>query len=165
MRASGAGGSIIATASIAGLLGGTLSIAYAAAKAGVIQLAKRSAAQLAPARVRVNTIAPGFIFTPMVHRGLGETMRPFCDQAQPWPRAGEPEDVAQAAVFLASDESRFITGTTITVDGGVTAVGSDRFNAAFADSPLSSAGRHTAEAETGEAFPGPAPKPRSDTAR
>ena len=79
----------------------------------------------------MNAVAPGYILTPLIHRGDIDKARAAISQAQPWPDAGEPVDIANAALFLASDESRFITGTTLTVDGGVTAIGSDRFNAAF----------------------------------
>ena len=131
LKAQGQGGSLITTSSVAGLVGGNQNFAYAAAKAGAIQLTKRAATSLAPDFIRVNAIAPGFIVTPLTHRGREAEVRPFLDKAQPWPVAGEPDDVANVAVFLASDESKFITGTAVTVDGGVTAVGSDRFNTAF----------------------------------
>lgn len=145
LKAQGQGGSLISTASIAGLIGGYKNLAYAAAKAGAIQLTKRAAAGLAADRIRVNTIAPGFIVTPLIHRGKEAEVRPFLEKAQPWPDAGEADDVANVAVFLASDESKFITGTAITVDGGVTAVGSDRFNSAFNGfaGGISGAGRDT----------------------
>jgi NAD(P)-dependent dehydrogenase (short-subunit alcohol dehydrogenase family) len=125
------GGSLISTASVAGLIGGIRALPYATAKAAIIQLTKRSATFLAAHRIRANAIAPGHILTPLVHRGKEAAARDALVRSQPWPDAGEPIDIANTALFLASDESRFITGTTILVDGGVAAVGSDKFNAAF----------------------------------
>jgi NAD(P)-dependent dehydrogenase (short-subunit alcohol dehydrogenase family) len=133
LKAQGQGGSLISTSSVAGLIGGVRAVPYATAKAGIIHLTKRAATSLAPFRIRINTVAPGHILTPLTHRGQPDAARPYLVKSQPWPDAGEPIDIANAALFLASDESRFITGTTILVDGGVAAVGSDRFNTAFDD--------------------------------
>jgi len=124
------GGSIINTASIAGLEAGYGPIAYSVAKAGVIQLTTLAAAQLARHDIRVNAICPGFIQTgiftasDLIPPGLKEVikteMRANAPSAQPLKRTGEPDDIAQACLYLASDASRFVTGTKIVVDGGMT---------------------------------------------
>jgi NAD(P)-dependent dehydrogenase (short-subunit alcohol dehydrogenase family) len=120
------GGSIINTASVAGLVAGWSPHAYAAAKAAVIQLSKSVALELAPHRVRVNAICPGFIATPLALNTVGRTAsaseadaaRETMAAAQPIPRPGEPDDIAQMALFLASDSSTFVTGQALSVDGG-----------------------------------------------
>lgn len=122
MKKHKAGGVILVTASIAGLVGGGGSHAYSAAKAAVISLIENVAAELGPYRIRVVGIAPGVISTPLVHRGRPEKFdRQF--KHQPWPDRGEPEDIADVAAFLCSDDARFITGETIKVDGGLLAQG------------------------------------------
>jgi NAD(P)-dependent dehydrogenase (short-subunit alcohol dehydrogenase family) len=123
MKAQGRGGSIISTASIAGLAGGDGPQAYSASKAAVINLTRAVAIELAPQRIRVNAICPGAILTPLIHRGNPESMRPLLEKYQPWPDAGQPEDIAAAALFLASDDARFVTGAALVVDGGATARG------------------------------------------
>jgi NAD(P)-dependent dehydrogenase (short-subunit alcohol dehydrogenase family) len=127
MRESGAGGSVVNTASVAGLVGGAGSACYAAAKAAVIQFTRYAAVDLASERIRVNAICPGGILTPLaVPRGLsGQQMGEIMDGMQPWPRHGSPDDVAQVAVFLASDAAEFITGADVVVDGGLRASGVD----------------------------------------
>jgi NAD(P)-dependent dehydrogenase (short-subunit alcohol dehydrogenase family) len=129
MKAQGQGGSIINTASVAGLSGGDGPQAYSAAKAAVINLSRAVAIELAPSRIRVNAICPGGILTPLLHRGNPELLQPLLDKAQPWPEAGQPEDIAAAALHLASDESRFMTGTAMIVDGGLTATGGNAMRA------------------------------------
>ena len=119
----GQGGSIINTASIAGLRGGGGPQAYSAAKAGVINLTQTTAVELAQHRVRVNAICPGVIVTPLMDRGQPERATARAQGLQPWPDAGAVEDIAHAALYLASDESRFVTGQTVTVDGGLMAAG------------------------------------------
>jgi NAD(P)-dependent dehydrogenase (short-subunit alcohol dehydrogenase family) len=121
--AQGQGGSIINTASIAGLRGGGGPQAYSAAKAGVINLSQTTAIELAQHRVRVNAICPGIIVTPLMDRGKPERAAARAAGLQPWPDAGAVEDIAHAALYLASDESRFVTGQTLTVDGGLMAAG------------------------------------------
>jgi NAD(P)-dependent dehydrogenase (short-subunit alcohol dehydrogenase family) len=122
MKKHGAGGVILVTASIAGMVGGGGSHAYSAAKAAVISLIENVATELAPHRIRVVGIAPGVISTPLVHRGRPERFeRQF--RHQPWPDRGEPEVIADVAAFLCSDGARFITGETIKVDGGLLAQG------------------------------------------
>lgn len=123
MKAQGQGGSIINTASVAGLTGGCGPQAYSAAKAAVINLSRAVAIELAADKIRVNSICPGGILTPLVHRGNPDTLAPMLDKAQPWPEGGRPEDIAAAAVFLASDDARFVTGTELVVDGGLTGAG------------------------------------------
>jgi NAD(P)-dependent dehydrogenase (short-subunit alcohol dehydrogenase family) len=123
MKAQGQGGVILSTASVAGLAGGDGPQAYSAAKAAVINLTRAVAIELAPARIRVNAICPGGINTPLLHRGNEESMGKFLDAAQPWPEHGRPEDIAGAALYLASDDARFVTGEHLVVDGGLSVVG------------------------------------------
>ena len=118
------GGSIINTGSIAGVVAGRGPIVYSAAKAAVSHMSKAAAMQLGPGSIRVNCICPGAIATPLSANTVG---RPdslieerLSDYAglQPIPRAGLPDDIAQMALFLASDRSTFVTGQAIVVDGG-----------------------------------------------
>ena len=111
------GGSIISTASIAGMRGGFGPTIYSAAKAGVINLTQCAAVELGKDRIRVNCICPGGINTPI---GGAPTERSVAalSKAQPMRRAGQPEDIANMALFLASDESEWITGAAMLVDGG-----------------------------------------------
>ncbi|HEV2137823.1 MAG TPA: SDR family oxidoreductase [Nitrososphaerales archaeon] len=97
--------------------------AYCASKGGIIQLTKTAALEYAKQKIRVNAIALGVIRTPMVDRftkGLPEAEKAFV-QMEPVGRLGEPEDVAAAALFLASDESAFVTGHVLVVDGAFVA--------------------------------------------
>jgi NAD(P)-dependent dehydrogenase (short-subunit alcohol dehydrogenase family) len=124
MKANG-GGSIVCTASVAGLRAGAGGPAYSASKAGVISLVEIAATLLAGANNRVNAIGPGLIETGMT--------RPFYDHARaagkedrlghlnPLKRGGEPEEIARAALFLASDESSYVNGHALVVDGGLSA--------------------------------------------
>ncbi len=126
MRERGIEGSIINTASVAGLSGGDGPLAYSAAKAAVINLTRAAAVELAAQRIRVNAICPGAILTPLVHRGGDpEALRERLATLQPWPEAGAGEHIAGAALFLASDDARFVTGEHLVVDGGLTAAGSN----------------------------------------
>jgi NAD(P)-dependent dehydrogenase (short-subunit alcohol dehydrogenase family) len=124
MQPRGAG-NIISTSSIAGLAGGTGTHVYAAAKAAVIQLTRSVAVELAESNIRVNCICPGGIATPLT-QSVGEQRIPLdavkqgLASYQPMQRAGLPEDIAHAAVWLASDESSFVTGHALVVDGGYT---------------------------------------------
>jgi len=123
MRAAGKG-SIISTASIAGIDGFHNLHAYCAAKAGVINLTRSASIEFAADFIRINAIAPGGVATPILGGALGgdaATIEANLARAQPLPRAGQPLDIAQAALFLASDASGFITGHTLVVDGGATA--------------------------------------------
>jgi len=124
-------GSIINNGSIAGRLAGfSSSLVYGAAKAAVIHFTKCVAMELGESGVRVNSISPGAIATGIFGKALGlsvaaaektsATMREIYKTAQPIQRAGLPDDIAYAAVFLASDESSFINGNDLVVDGGIT---------------------------------------------
>jgi NAD(P)-dependent dehydrogenase (short-subunit alcohol dehydrogenase family) len=123
MREQETGGSIINTASIAGLSGDAGPLVYSAAKAAVISLSKSAAVELAPDLIRVNTICPGFIVTPLADGGNAEEARKSFAGSQPWPEFGQGEHIAGAALFFASDDSRFVTGEKLVVDGGLTAAG------------------------------------------
>jgi NAD(P)-dependent dehydrogenase (short-subunit alcohol dehydrogenase family) len=120
MRKSG-GGSIISTASVAGLTGGYGPHAYSAAKAAVINLTRSAALEVAKHKIRVNCICPGGINTPIFNALTSDAnqMEQLLAQACPLKRAGHPEDIANMALFLASDESQWITGTAMVVDGGL----------------------------------------------
>jgi NAD(P)-dependent dehydrogenase (short-subunit alcohol dehydrogenase family) len=125
MKAQGSG-SIISTSSVAGIIAGDGPHIYATAKAAVIQLTKSVALELAEHGVRVNAICPGATVTPLVLAGVPNT--PQAEDAvkagfaryQPIPRAGEAIDIARAALWLTSDDSTFVTGQAIVVDGGLT---------------------------------------------
>jgi NAD(P)-dependent dehydrogenase (short-subunit alcohol dehydrogenase family) len=125
LRAQGTGGAIVNTASIAGMSGGCGPLSYSAAKAAVINLTRSAAVQLAPDRVRVNAICPGLILTGLTHaahKDINET-REKMDAAQPYPDHGTGDDIAGAALYLASDDARFVNGEALVVDGGLTAIG------------------------------------------
>jgi NAD(P)-dependent dehydrogenase (short-subunit alcohol dehydrogenase family) len=122
MRAQGTGGRLIAIASIMSEWGSATSPAYCASKGGVRQLVKSFALACAPFRITCNAIGPGFIDTPMTARiQEDDRLRTGILRRVPLGRFGEPEDVAAVAAFLAGDESKFITGTTIYPDGGILA--------------------------------------------
>src|SRR5271167_3946238 len=117
------GGSIISTASVAGIRGLVGAHAYCAAKAGVVNLTRSAALEFAKDKIRVNCICPGGINTPIMHRnqpGAKEAMEQWMAKAQPIQRAGHPEDIAGMALYLASDDSEFVTGQAMVVDGGMT---------------------------------------------
>jgi NAD(P)-dependent dehydrogenase (short-subunit alcohol dehydrogenase family) len=129
MEANG-GGAIVNTASGAGVRWtGSPQVAYAASKAGVIQLGKVTAVEYAPAGIRVNTVIPGQMHTPLVEarlvkqRGANDVEALLKSRVARIPLGfmGDGRDIAAAVLFLASDEARFITGTEIVVDGGMTA--------------------------------------------
>jgi NAD(P)-dependent dehydrogenase (short-subunit alcohol dehydrogenase family) len=124
------GGSIINTASIAALQAGWGPLAYSSAKAAVLHMSRCAAAELSPQGIRVNAICPGLIATSIFGAAMG-LPRAAADQmaarvadnaavAQPVKKPGLPDDIARAALYLASDESAFVTGTHIVVDGGIT---------------------------------------------
>ena len=116
-------GSIICTASVAGLRSGAGGAAYSASKAGVINLVQTAAQQLSGTGIRVNAICPGLIETGMTKpiydmaRDRGQEKR--IGELNPAQRGGEPAEIAQAALFLASDASSYVNGTALVVDGGL----------------------------------------------
>ena len=111
-------GSIINISSVVGLYGNFGQVNYAATKSGVIGMTKTIAKEVGRKNVTVNAIAPGFINTEMTAKMPDKVLDMMKDKA-PLGRLGEPEDIANACLFLASEESRFITGTVLSVDGGV----------------------------------------------
>ena len=127
MEAQG-GGAIVNIASTSGIRWiGAAQVGYACAKAGVIQFARVAAVEYAPRRIRVNTVVPGQLHTPLVEAKLAEAqsggdVQTLLERRQkriPLPFMGDGMDTANAALFLASDEARFITGTELVVDGGM----------------------------------------------
>jgi NAD(P)-dependent dehydrogenase (short-subunit alcohol dehydrogenase family) len=125
-------GSIVTTASAAGLVGVPGVFAYSAAKGGVISLTRQVAAEYGPRGIRANTICPGTVYTPLVQRTYAE--RSGADSSTeaaiskeiadkyPLRRMGTPEAIANAALYLASDESEWTTGAVFSIDGGLTAI-------------------------------------------
>ena len=117
------GGSIICTASVAGLRSGAGGAAYSASKAGVINLVQTATQQLAGTNVRVNAICPGLIETgmtkPMYDMAREKGQEHRIGELNPLRRGGEPVEIARAALFLASDESGYILGQALVVDGGL----------------------------------------------
>ncbi|MBK8905653.1 MAG: SDR family oxidoreductase [Anaerolineaceae bacterium] len=117
------GGTIINTASVAGLIGAHSMPAYAASKHAVVGLTRTAAVEYARKGIRVNAVCPAIIRTPMVERAIAQL--PKLEQGaimnNPSRRLGDPHEVAQAVLWLASDASSFTTGATLTVDGGLTA--------------------------------------------
>jgi NAD(P)-dependent dehydrogenase (short-subunit alcohol dehydrogenase family) len=117
------GGAIVCTASVAGLRSGAGSPAYSASKAGVINLVTTAAQQLAGSNIRVNGICPGLIQTGMTQatfdraaeRGTSDKI----GQLNPLRRAGQPEEIAKVALFLASDDASYVNGHAVVVDGGL----------------------------------------------
>jgi NAD(P)-dependent dehydrogenase (short-subunit alcohol dehydrogenase family) len=117
------GGSIICTASVAGLRSGAGGPAYSASKAGVISLVRTAAQQLSTSNVRVNAICPGLIETGMTEmvyeRARERGVEQKLGQLNPLRRGGEPHEIANAALFLASEESSYVNGHALVVDGGL----------------------------------------------
>lgn len=114
------GGSIINTASVAGLAGDVTQISYGAVKAAVINLTKSIAVQYGPDHIRCNAVAPGAVVTPALEDNLSQEMVDDLKKTNALPYLGRPEDIGQTMVFLASDESRYLTGQLLVVDGGMT---------------------------------------------
>lgn len=117
------GGRIVNFSSHSGLLGSSGRTAYAAAKGGVIAMTRVMAVELAPHGITVNAVAPGPIDVPRSRAQHNAERRDAWHRAVPLGRYGEPEEVAAAALFLASDDASYINGQTIAVDGGFTAAG------------------------------------------
>jgi len=116
---AGGGGSVINIASAAGLVGFAMMPAYCASKGGVVQLTRAGALEYAAAGVRVNAICPGVIDTPLV-AGIDPAMTEAALAMTPLGRLGRPSEIAALAVFLASDESSYMTGAALSIDGGFT---------------------------------------------
>lgn len=129
MKANG-GGAIISTASVAGLQAGYGPILYSIAKGAIVHMTRVTAAQLAQYNIRVNCICPGLIATNIFAQGLGipsqlaesriDAIAEAATDSQPIHRGGRPRDIAEAALYLASDGSDWVTGQALTVDGGLT---------------------------------------------
>ncbi|MGE5526894.1 MAG: SDR family NAD(P)-dependent oxidoreductase [Rhodospirillaceae bacterium] len=117
------GGAIVNFSSHSGFLGSSGRAAYAASKGGIISMTRVMAVDLASHKIRVNAIAPGAIDVPRSRKQHNDERRNAWHQAVPLGRYGEPEEVAAAALFLASDDASYMTGQTISVDGGFTAAG------------------------------------------
>ena len=118
------GGSIICTASVAGITGLSGQAAYNSSKAGVIAMVRTAAGELASQGIRVNCVCPGAIVTGLTSHWLGseDAARDRLKQFHPLGRAGEAQDIANAVLWLASDDASFVTGQAIVVDGGWTAI-------------------------------------------
>src|SRR5215467_14807636 len=115
-------GAIVNTASVAGLMGGRGLAAYVASKHGVVGLTKTAALEYAQQGIRVNCVCPGVIHTSMTARGLSDPeRRARIIASEPMGRVGTPEEVAEAVVWLCSDAASFVTGHTMTIDGGFVA--------------------------------------------
>lgn len=116
------GGSIIHVSSVTGVMGVRSRAAYSASKGGLIALTRNMAIDLAGRNIRVNCVCPGFVRTPLAHALLEDAVRrDRLIGMHPLGRLGEPEDVSTAVLFLASNESRWITGISLVVDGGFSA--------------------------------------------
>ncbi|MFD1714864.1 SDR family NAD(P)-dependent oxidoreductase [Amnibacterium flavum] len=132
MKKQGTGGSIVSLSSIASIRGGFAAPSYDAAKAAVLQVARTATFELAEFGIRSNIVMPGMTRTPIMARGTAldpsryddfvEALREPFAEFHPLGRGGDPRDIANAALFFASDRSSFITGQSLTVDGGLTSV-------------------------------------------
>src|SRR4029079_1670967 len=124
MVAAGGGGKIIFISSVQARMPYVRSVAYNAAKAGLNPMATTIAAELLPQRINVNVIEPGWIDTPGEHETFGTDQIAAAAPSLPWGRLGTPADIGRAAVFLASADADYITGTSLLVDGGFALKGS-----------------------------------------
>ena len=111
------GGTIVNTASMYGWVGSPGSAAYNAAKGGVINLTRSLALEYAEQNIRINSLCPGFIDTPIIPEESKQALAAIT----PMKRLGKAEEMAKAVLFMASDDSTFMTGNSLTVDGGYTA--------------------------------------------
>ncbi len=114
---AGGGGVVLSASSVVGLYGNFGQTNYVAAKAGVIGMTKVWARELGKYKIRVNAVAPGFIATGMI-QSVPEKIRQTMQDHTPIGRLGQPEDIANAYLWLASDAASFITGTVLSIDGG-----------------------------------------------
>lgn len=114
-------GRIVNVASVAGILGIPKAAHYTAAKHGLVGLTRALAVDLGPFNINVNCICPGTTLTPLVEQATSDTFKAEAVRRTPLRRLGQPEDLANAAVFLASDAASWITGAVLPVDGGMTA--------------------------------------------
>jgi NAD(P)-dependent dehydrogenase (short-subunit alcohol dehydrogenase family) len=117
----GGGGSIVNIASIAARVGGSVSCVYPASKAGVVALSRNTALKFAVAGIRVNCVCPGHVDTALTYTLKDPRVRKALIGSYPMGRLGTAEEIAAAVLFLASDESSFVTGSELVVDGGYTA--------------------------------------------
>lgn len=118
---AGGGGSIVNLSSIAAMLGNAAPFAYTASKGGVRSLTKHLAVTYGKQNVRANSVHPGLVLTPMTKKDIElPGVADFLNQAIPLGRGAEPEEIADAVLFLASDEARYITGSELVIDGGAT---------------------------------------------
>ena len=120
------GGVIVNTSSVAGMVGVLNRAAYCAAKAGIIGLTKSIAMDFVAQGIRANCVCPGTVETPWIQKILSQQPDPVAErqrmvERQPMGRMGKPEEIAAAALYLASDEAAFVTGTELVIDGGLTA--------------------------------------------
>lgn len=113
------GGSIVNTSSMVGSYGGKMQTAYSSSKFGINGLTKSCAKELGQFNIRVNAVAPGAVATDMAKEFTSEKMRQYLSMMTPLGRMAEPDELAGAYVYLASDESTFTTGTIVNVDGGI----------------------------------------------
>jgi L-rhamnose 1-dehydrogenase len=120
MKAQGTGGAIVATSSISALVGGGMQTHYTPTKAGVHSLMQSCAIALGPYGIRCNSVMPGTIATDLNAEDLSdEAKKAYFEKRIPLGRLGEPDDVAECVVFLASDRARYVTGAALLVDGGM----------------------------------------------
>ncbi|MCL4541447.1 MAG: SDR family oxidoreductase [Chloroflexi bacterium] len=120
------GGVIVNTASVAGMVGVLNRAAYCAAKAGVVGLTKSIAVDYIGQNIRANAVCPGTVDSPWIQKILNQQPDPVAErqrmvERQPMGRMGRPEEIARAVLYLASDDSAFVTGSTLVIDGGLTA--------------------------------------------
>jgi len=123
---AGGGGSIVLMSSTSGLVAEPATAAYCASKGGIVMLGRQMALDYARQGIRVNVICPGWIDTPfnapaIEHSGGMDAVAPFIEAMVPLGRQGQPDEVADVVVFLASDRSRLMTGSVVVADGGLTA--------------------------------------------